>query len=239
MNHRFHTCLFHRCLAVALGFSLLGGFGLATTTARADEARRSMEVRWSMGSPVVAFSAQGLLREKEWADLRSGLPQTVVVRTVARSGDHTLAQAAQVCRVTYDLWEESFQIEVQSPRGNVHHQSNHLSEVLSRCLEIRGLPLDAPSAFERRAGGMFHLQVLVEFNPMSQATVEKIRRWLAQPGGRHGENDAFFGSFVSVFVQPRVGKAQRTLRFRTLPVPITPRPTAAPRPTTTPTTTPP
>jgi hypothetical protein len=41
-----------------------------------------------------------------------------------------------------------------------------------------------------------------------------MRRWLSHPSGRGraGSGDSFFGSFVSVFVNPRVDDSERLLQ---------------------------
>ena len=56
--------------------------------------------------------------------------------------------------------------------------------------------------------------MIVELNPMSQDTVQRIRRWLAQPNGNQLDGNAFFGSFVSIFVTRKMGNAEKTLTFR-------------------------
>jgi hypothetical protein len=50
---------------------------------------------------------------------------------------------------------------------------------------------------------------------MSDLTVERIRRWIAR-SGESGKltGDGFFGSFVSIFVDRRMGSAERSLRFQ-------------------------
>jgi hypothetical protein len=58
--------------------------------------------------------------------------------------------------------------------------------------------------------------VLVEVNPVSRETLERIKRWVALPkgAGAVGPGDSLFGSFVGLFVT-HVPAADRTLSFRT------------------------
>jgi hypothetical protein len=58
-----------------------------------------------------------------------------------------------------------------------------------------------------------------------------VRRWLVQParGQRKlGAGDSFFGSFVSIFVNPHIEDSERQLRFVSqpfaLPAPLPPPP---------------
>jgi hypothetical protein len=56
---------------------------------------------------------------------------------------------------------------------------------------------------------------LIELNPLSSSTLARIRRWLARPRGDYNvEGKSFFGSFVSLFVNDRIGAAERVLRLR-------------------------
>ena len=57
--------------------------------------------------------------------------------------------------------------------------------------------------------------LLVEVNPLSKATLERIRRWVALPRGAGdvSPGDSLFGSFVGLFVT-RVPAADRTVTFR-------------------------
>jgi len=53
-----------------------------------------------------------------------------------------------------------------------------------------------------------------DLNPISEELVSNVRRWLSRPSGRGraGSGDSFFGSFVSVFVNPRVDDSERLLQ---------------------------
>ena len=62
-----------------------------------------------------------------------------------------------------------------------------------------------------------------------------VRRWLVQParGQRKlGAGDSFFGSFVSIFVNPRIEDSERQVRFVSqpfvLPTPLPPPPPVPP-----------
>ena len=69
------------------------------------------------------------------------------------------------------------------------------------------------------------------FVTISEDLIKDVRRWLVQPARgqrRLGAGDSFFGSFVSIFVNPRIEDSERQLRFVSqpfvLPAPLPPAP---------------
>jgi hypothetical protein len=87
------------------------------------------------------------------------------------------------------------------------------SEVLDRCLVMRGIPIGDPADYPHNS--RMYVASLIQLNPLSNSTVARIRRWLARPRGDYNvEGKSFFGSFVSLFVNDRIGSAERVLRLR-------------------------
>jgi hypothetical protein len=71
---------------------------------------------------------------------------------------------------------------------------------------------------------IYYLAMRVDLNPVSQETLTEVRRWLSQgTGGGLDRGGVFFGSFVSVFVNPKIADADRVLRIRSQPF-FRPRP---------------
>ena len=64
-----------------------------------------------------------------------------------------------------------------------------------------------------------YLAMVVELNPVSKELLAEMRRWLTRPAGSASidRGSSFFGSFVSVFVNPRLPEAERVLRVRSQP----------------------
>ena len=61
--------------------------------------------------------------------------------------------------------------------------------------------------------------------PSAATTIARIRRWLSRPRGEYNvETKSFFGSFVSLFVNDRIGSAERVLRVRSQDVESKPWP---------------
>ena len=184
---------------------------------------RRIGVHWTGGAPAVDFSAVDLADRSVREKLETGLPQTLVMRVYAyREGGQPIAVAPRSCRVTYDLWEEVYRVQVQEPNVDRVESFRSLDAVLDRCLVARRIPIGAGSEYRSLAGERIYFATLIELNPLSPDTVHRLRRWLARPagGGRVGGSDAFFGSFVSLFVNRRIGSAERTLRFQSQTVRI-------------------
>ncbi|MEM9195753.1 MAG: hypothetical protein AAGF12_41690 [Myxococcota bacterium] len=120
------------------------------------------------------------------------------------------------CRVVYDPWEEVYRVDLETETSDGTRTTGTLEEVVERCLVVRRAQLTA----RYRRGRDVYFAALIEFNPLSPETVQRIRRWLARPGGGRSGEDAFFGSFVSLFVNRRIGAAERTLRFRSQSVEV-------------------
>jgi hypothetical protein len=202
--------------AGALAAVLLAGLATAAVAFAQDVPERRMGVQWRDGVPRVHFSAVDLVDRALRRKLESGLPQTLVMRIYAyRESGRPLAVAPRHCRVTYDLWEEVYRVELRDARRDRNESYGTLEAVLRRCLVADRVPVGRARDYAGAAGERIYFAVLLELNPLSPDTVHRLRRWLARPagGGRVG-GDAFFGSFVSLFVNRRIGSAERSLRFR-------------------------
>jgi hypothetical protein len=67
-------------------------------------------------------------------------------------------------------------------------------------------------------GQLFVLKLVAELNPVSKETLAEVRRWLSQGnGGGLDRGGTLFGSFVSVFYNPKIADADRVMRIRSQP----------------------
>ncbi len=83
------------------------------------------------------------------------------------------------------------------------------------------------------ANGRYVVAVRGDLNPISEDLLIEVRRWLVQPSHgqrRLGAGDSFFGSFVSIFVNPRIEDSERQVRFVSQPFGVARRRRARPRP---------
>jgi hypothetical protein len=201
------------------------GLALAATTVACsarvahaqDLSERRVGVRFVDGAPrldvsVADFAVDAETRRK----LTSGLPQTIQFRTYAYTADRAepVAVAVRSCRVAYDLWEESFRVQIASESRDRTVSVATIEDVVTQCLVASQMPVGSASDWSPLHGRRAWFAVIVELNPLTPDTVQRIRRWLARPQRGSVDSDSFFGSFVSLFVNRGIGAAERTLRFR-------------------------
>lgn len=167
--------------------------------------------------PTLAFSAKDFANAAVQKKLQSGLPQMLIMRIYAyrEHGKDPLAVTALSCRVVYDLWEGVYRIERQTEHTDKTLSAKSMDGVVQQCLDLKSFAFGDANTFAGEHGKRVYLAVIIELNPLSQDTVQRIRRWLARPGGNQLEGNAFFGSFVSIFVSRKLSSAEKTLTFRT------------------------
>ncbi len=177
---------------------------------------RTLGIRWRSQVPHLYFSARDVATRSVKEKLQSGLPQTISTQIYAFEAGKKkpVAAYARTCRIVFDLWEEAYRIHLEESGKPRSIAVRSLAQALSRCVVVRGIPVGRVRDYVRTKGRDVYFAVLVEFNPVSDATVKRIRRWLSRPAGTSAGNDAFFGSFVSLFVNNRIGTAEHVLRFR-------------------------
>jgi hypothetical protein len=177
---------------------------------------RSVLVQWSGVTPKISFSAEDFVDAGVAEKLGSGLPQRLVTRVYAypERGEEPLSVTVLSCRVVYDLWEGVYRVQEQSATSDRSRTVPDLKGVVQTCLHVRSLSLDDGASFERHRGRRVYFGAIVELNPLSPDTVQRIRRWLSKSNAGQLRGDAFFGSFVSIFVSRKLGSAERTLAFR-------------------------
>jgi hypothetical protein len=208
-----------------VGLALAAG-AAGAAAARADDGvvARRMAFAERGRELVVSTSFAELFDAPATAALSSGFPTTVVVRVyVYRSSDELPVSLAIVrLEVVYDLWDDVYVLRVTTPTGTADTRQPSRARVLEALTRIVDLPI-APLA--RVPIGPHHFAALVaELNPVSEELQAETRRWVTQRAGeRLDAGSSFFGSFVSVFVNPRIGAADRVVRLRSQPFYRVPR----------------
>jgi hypothetical protein len=153
-----------------------------------------------------------------YESLSTGISSTVVIRIQVTPRESDTPVAEQLIRrsVVYDVWDEIYTVELDQPGGTRKVKAKYRAEALKWLTAIDDLPI-APLAvlpYEQ----VFVLKMVVELNPVSKETLAEVRRWLSQgAGGGLDRGGAFFGSFVSVFYNPKIADADRVLRIRSQP----------------------
>ncbi|HEX7842613.1 MAG TPA: hypothetical protein VF469_34305 [Kofleriaceae bacterium] len=150
--------------------------------------------------------------------LGTGIPSSVVIRiqiTPQSSNDPVAEQLIQRS-VVYDVWDEIYTLRLDQPGGGKTIKVKYRAEALKWLTAIDDLPVARLAVLP--VDQVFVLKMVVELNPVSKETLAEVRRWLSQGnGGGLDRGGAFFGSFVSVFYNPKIAEADRVLRIRSQP----------------------
>lgn len=202
--------------------------------ARADEPLpvRRIGVGVRGGQLVVSVGLQDLFGEAERQRLKSGFSTRVLVRAAlqdATSGD-TVALAVWRSEILYDIWDEKFALRTAA---NAAPEQRGMAATASEAIARTALLVDFPVAdvARLRPDTRYVLAVRGDLNPISEDLLVEVRRWLVQPARgqrRLGAGDSFFGSFVSIFVNPRIEDSERQVRFVSQPFVLPPPPPPAP-----------
>jgi hypothetical protein len=146
--------------------------------------------------------------------LASGFASTVVIRIwlYPKNGTDPIAFVLYERKALYNLWDEVYELKLDGRILKEKRQADALKHLTS----IEDLPVARLPAVP--VGQELLLAMQAELNPVSKETLAEVRRWLSQgTGGGLDRGGAFFGSFVSVFVNPKIPEADRVLRVRSQP----------------------
>jgi hypothetical protein len=147
--------------------------------------------------------------------LENGFQSTVVIRMWVYPRDSTEPVGGALIQrtVRYDLWDEQYVLTDQDRRLV---KVKHKADALKLLTTLEDVPVARLS--ELPYDQVFMLAMIVELNPVSKETLAEVRRWVSQStGGGVDRGGAFFGSFVSVFVNPKIPEADRVLKIRSQP----------------------
>ena len=164
----------------------------------------------------VSTKIQKLFDEAAYAALGTGFASTIVINTFVypQNGGDPIAVQKAVRSVVYDIWDETYSVQLETNAKPVHVKFQ--SEALKLLTNIDSLPI-APLR-DLPYGDVFYLQMNVLLNPVDKKTLAEVQRWLSQgTGGGLDRGGVFFGSFVSVFVHPKIADADRVLQLQSQP----------------------
>lgn len=150
--------------------------------------------------------------------LRNGPPSTVVIRIQITPVDSDKPVAEQLLQreAVFDVWDEVYTVVLDQPGGRRKMKVKPHAEVLKWLTAIDDLPVAPLSVLP--INRVFVLKMVVELNPVSKETLAEIHRWLTQGTGTGlDRGGTLFGSFVSVFYNPKIAEADRVLRIRSQP----------------------
>ena len=158
----------------------------------------------------------GLFDYPAFQALSTGYTSTIEIQIWVYPNDSTKFVSYQriVRSVVYDLWDEVYAVRLCKDCKEVKVRSP--AEALTLLTSIDDLPV--AKLVDLPFDDVFLLAIRVDLNPVSKETLAEVRRWLSQgTGGGLDRGGVFFGSFVSVFVNPKIAEADRVIRLRSQP----------------------
>lgn len=166
----------------------------------------------------VTASIAKLFDRAAYEALDSGFSSSVLIRIwiYPRDGTDPVAFMAVTRQALYNLWDEVYELKFDEPGGKKIVKEKRKAEALKRLTSLDDLAV-APLA-TLPYDQIYLLAMEIELNPVDPKLLTEVRRWLSQgTGGGLDRGGAFFGSFVSVFVNPKIAAADRVIRIRSQP----------------------
>jgi hypothetical protein len=222
--------------------AVVGASTVLSAVARADEPlpQRTTGVAVKGGQLLISVGLQDLFGPAERQHLTSGFSTRILIRVAlqdaTREEREPVSLAVQRAEIVYDIWDEKFNLRVTRGLGaELRALAPSADEAIWRATALAEFPVAETSRL--RPNGRYVVLVRGDLNPISEDLIADVRRWLVQParGQRKlGAGDSFFGSFVSIFVNPRIEDSERQVRFVSqpfaLPSPTLPPPRLLPPP---------
>ena len=209
--------------------AVLAALVIPTATAHADDDKPEIQrMRFVESGAQLTFSTDPttvppggigkLFDTTAYEALSTGIPSTVVIRIqiAPRDSDTPVAEQLIQRSVVYDVWDEIYTLRLDQPGGRKTIKVKYRAEALKWLTALDDVPVARLDVVP--IDQVFVLKMVVELNPVSKQTLTEVRRWLSQGnGGGLDRGGAFFGSFVSVFYNPKIADADRVLRIRSQP----------------------
>ena len=200
-------CWFAAAVVLALG---------AEARADDDYVQRGMAFAEKGNNLTVSGSFSDLFNKKNYKKLSSGIEHVVVARLYVFEESDTktpVSFALATFAIRYDLWDENWVVQISSPLGEKILIFERKSQAFQAVSELDEFPTAPLARIDK--GVNYFLAMIVEFNPKSEEQMAQVRKWLSKPSsGGLSSGSSFFGSFVSVFVNVKLPKADATIKVR-------------------------
>jgi hypothetical protein len=205
--------------ALSLGHPSLARIARAQTAELTDPSvlqLRNATFAWDQELLRAGYSFNDVMDAEVKRKLSNGTANIIAMRVaVYREGERTpTLLIAQTCKVTKDLWEDVFKVEITTREGVSSKAAVNLAAVERLCGRVQDFPI-APRA-TLRAGVRHFLAVIVDVNPVSDEIRAQLRQWMQLPLGSAdvgGGTALFSGALMLVFHD--TGASDKTVQFRT------------------------
>jgi hypothetical protein len=199
-------------------FAILILFVAVTARADDDDAPEAVKMRFvERGTELTAsVKVQKLFDADTYQALASGISSTIVINTFVYPKDEREPLVAHqlIREVVYDLWDENYVIRLDPTAKPI--KVKYQAEALKLLTSVDDMPI-APLA-SLPYEDIFYLRMTVLLNPVDKKTLAEVQRWLSQgTGGGLDRGGVFFGTFVSVFVHPKVKAYENVVELQSQP----------------------
>lgn len=207
-------------LAALVAGMLLSPWMGGTPSARAESLPVRITGIGQRGSNLLAsVGLQDLFTPAARERLTSGFSTRVLIRVfLRREGDpEPVAVTFQRAEIVYDIWDEKFRVRVTRGAGTDRTiEASSVDQAIAVATALWQFPVADRAQLHPAA--RYFLAVRGDLNPLSPELQAEVRRWLRQPAGAQrrpgaGGGDSFFGSFVTVFVNPQFEDSENQVRF--------------------------
>ena len=149
-------------------------------------------------------------------ELGNGLSNVVSIwiAVLPAGGGEPVALYGRLVEVLFDVWEETYTVELKDPRTPAGRTLVVQSTAGLRTLLAAGRDLDlGPLADLPR--GRFVVQATIELNPISKEQLERTREYIATAGPRSGGSRSVLGAMAGALLrEPPPGADVHVLRSR-------------------------
>ncbi len=114
-------------------------------------------------------------------ELKSGLPNVIDIIILVNHNQKLIRQRSQSIMITYDLWDEHYQLTHISPRGTEKLIKKNESALFSYISSISDSTQISSRYFQHQQQLELSFQVI--FNPIEGERVEKIKDWIRTSNG--------------------------------------------------------
>jgi hypothetical protein len=168
------------------------------------------------GKLMISVGAPDIIQPAAAERLTSGFVTRVLIRVALfkEGSPRPLAQTYRLSDIVYDLWDEKFRVRRNDASlASDLRDAGTAAEAVALAANLVQFPV--ADLAQLHPGASHRLSFSVDLNPLRPEVVTELRRWLARPPGqgRLSPGDSFFGSFVSIFVNPHIEDSERRIQF--------------------------
>ena len=210
-----------RLAATAVAAVLAAGAAVAPRAARADDVAvpvRDARITFDSTLLYITTAFPDLFDPALAAKLDDGFTTTIALRVVVYEvgREEPISLEVRTVKLRYDLWEELYEVKISDYAGVTSLHVATRAEAIAAATTLRRFRATPLALVDAKK--TYFMAVRAEVNPTSKELMAEYTRWITRPAGARppGASKSFFGSFVSLFVNPELHEAAKVFVFRTV-----------------------